>query len=102
MSRERPKEVLFSDLPLELKKQFLHHLSKNDVEFQKLQDGRYLQAQVKIVESKGEKRLVMPPGKQTMKEREMNKDHRFHKDCMYSNWEQQRMSNNAKLDADLK
>lgn len=102
MSRERPKEVLFSELPLELKKQFLHQLAKNDVEFQKLQDGRYVQAKVKIVEAKGEKRLIMPPGKKTMREREMNKDHKFHHDCMYSGWEQQRMTNNAKLDADLK
>lgn len=115
-SRQR-QDVMFSELPLELKKQFLHHLAKNDVEFERSKDNRYVQAKVKLIEDEANvKKLSIPdrnsrsksPGKseslgKTNASRHFAKhSNKFHEGCVYSPWEQNRMSNNAKLREDLK
>ena len=58
---EHTKTIKFKDLPLDLKKQFVHHLSKNDVDFEQVKDSKYLQAKVKIVEE--------PDGRSVMRTR---------------------------------
>jgi hypothetical protein len=101
---KKSKEILFSELPLELKKQFLHHLAKNKVEFEKFKDSKYLQAKVKIIEEEEGKPKLFIPGK--TKQRDFNKSeerkNKFHQDCVYSPWEQKKIQNNAKLDNALK
>lgn len=120
MTRSRPKEILFSELPLELKKQFLTHLGKNNVDFSKY-DQKYMQALVRIVEKDdGSKELATSTvGRsrsgsktRTLKQQQlyddmMHKNHglrfnKYHGGCVYGDWEKKRIENNSKLDDALK
>lgn len=111
------KNIMFSELPLELKKQFLHHLTKNGVDFEQSVDAKYVQTTVKIIEEEeGEKKLVIPGAASRSKSKEKggsksrNSSERhftkhtnhFHNKCVYSPWEQKRIENNSKLKDDLK
>lgn len=107
---------MFSELPLELKKQFLHHLTKNGVDFEKSVDSKYVQTTVKIIEEEeGAKKLVIPSAAGPSKSRDHSKSrgkqaserhfkkhaNHFHDACVYSPWEQKKIENNTKLSHDL-
>ena len=103
---EHTKTIKFKDLPLDLKKQFVHHLSKNDVDFEQVKDSKYLQAKVKIVEELGGRPVMRTKSrgkgdKQNMFQKHGEKGNHFHKDCVYGEWEHKRMANNAKLDNEV-
>lgn len=114
--KSRP-DIMFSELPLELKKQFLHHLVKNGVDFQRTEDNKFLQAKVKLIEDASqEKRITVPSSVEKSKSKGRPRSdpktnsmrhfakhsNQFHQACVYSPWEQKRISNNRKLDQDLK
>lgn len=111
------KNILFSELPLELKKQFLRHLTMNGVDFEQSADLKYVQATVKIIEQdQGQKKLVVPSAVTRSVSKELSKSrgrstserhfkkhsNHFHDACVYSPWEQKRIENNSKLKSDLK
>lgn len=81
------------------------HLRKNQVDFEQVRDSKYLHAKVKIIEDEeGRKRIRSTSAdrrKQNMFERNANKGHLYHNDCVYGKWEHTKMMNNQKLEQDL-
>ena len=109
MTEEKPKEIFFSDLPLDLKKHFVYHLSNNNVDFEQLKNTRFMHAKVKIIEKDGTPRLLINP--ETSKNASASTQNMFkkkkkselsHKDCIYSPWEHKRRENNENLQKALK
>jgi len=49
------KEITFGELSLDLKKQFIYFLAKNNIDFHRLKDSRFMRTIVRITNSKGEK-----------------------------------------------
>ena len=49
-SKSKHQTVVFSKLPLSLKKQFMHLLTTNDVDFSKQDDGKFMVANLEIAE----------------------------------------------------
>lgn len=105
--KQHIKEIHYNDLPLELKKQFLHHLAKNNVDFEQLKDSKYMQAKVKIVEQKdGSPHIIPPPGERPkstlhMKTRPGKIDHHFHDKCIPEH-DRERIKNTQKLARQMK
>jgi len=52
-SQKSKRTLFFSKLPLSLKKQFLYYLTKNEVEFLKNSDGRFMEAMIEIQDGDG-------------------------------------------------
>ena len=98
------REILYSELPLELKKQFIQHISKNKIQFDKIKDDKYVHMKVKIIEDEEKKTRLFIPGvdKVNMFEKNEGSKNKYHKECVYSPWEHKRMKNNSKLKSQMK
>lgn len=58
------KEIQFSNLSLDLKKQFIYFLAKNNIDFQRMNDSRFMKTKIRITNSKSGKspaRIVLKP-----------------------------------------
>lgn len=88
--RQRAKSVVFSKLPLTLKKQFLHLLTQNEVDFVK--DGKFMEAHLQLKEDNIEPGDIKFGKIKQVKPRYMDclnaKGKRcFHKGCKLQDWE---------------
>ena len=46
------KEITFAELSLDLKKQFVYFLAKNNIDFHRLRDSRFMRTVIRITNSK--------------------------------------------------
>lgn len=46
------KEITFTELSLDLKKQFIYFLAKNNIDFHRLKDSRFMRTVIRITNSK--------------------------------------------------
>lgn len=77
------KEINFSKLTLDLKKQFIYFLAKNDIDFHKLKNTKFLTTKIKIKGMNNRPtRITIRPGDLNHLTRKNNKISRYHIDCV--------------------
>jgi hypothetical protein len=83
------KEILFSNLTLDLKKQFIYFLAKNNIDFHRLKDSRFLRTKIRITNSKSGKspaRIVLKPEDIDHLCRKRGKISKYHVHCTEDAW----------------
>lgn len=83
------REIQFSNLTLDLKKQFIYFLAKNDIDFHRLKDTRFLRTKIRITNSKSNKspaRIVLKPEDIDHLCRKRGKPSKYHIHCTEDAW----------------
>jgi len=76
------KEIAFSQLTLDLKKQFIHFLAKHNIDFQRLKDSRFLETKIKLIGANGKPtKVVLKPNDIEHLCRKTRRVNKYHIDC---------------------
>ena len=84
------KEINFSDLPLDLKKQFIYFLSKNKVDFQQLGKSRFMHTKIRLVSDQGDAEVVVRRKDFSELAKKKKEISPYHRKCVEESWLNQR------------
>lgn len=80
------KEIKFSNLPLDLKKQFIYFLAKNNVDFKQLKNSRFLHTKIKLISKKGNAQILIKNKDFSELAQKKSEPSKYHKDCTKASW----------------
>jgi hypothetical protein len=76
------KEIAFSKLTLDLKKQFIAFLAKHDIDFKRLKDSRFLETKIKLIGHNGRPtKVILTPNDISHLARKTQRVNKYHIKC---------------------